>query len=175
MFWKIEYFIKDFVKDKEIKTVLDVGAQDINGSVKDALPKVERYVGVDMLAGKGVEVVLNGHELVKFFKESEQSAYPKEYDLVTCCETLEHDNKFWLTVENMKQMVKPGGYLLITVPSINFFKHDFPHDYYRFTEEAVKEMFEGFEDIYTEYYFDKADPNQEKPNNSVLAYGRKPL
>ena len=174
MFWKILDFVKEFAEEKDIKTVLDVGSRNINGSVLDVL-KVERYVGVDMIEGKGVEIVLNGHELVKFFKESGQFTYPKEYDLVTCCETLEHDNKFWLTVENMKKMVKPGGWMLITVPGINFFKHDFPHDYYRFTEEAVKEMFEGFEDVHVEYYFDKADPNQDKPNNSVMAYGRKPL
>lgn len=89
--------------------------------------------------------------------------------------TKEHDIYFWKTVEEMKKVLKPGGYLLVTVPSINFFQHDFPSDYYRFTEEVLKDfIFKGFEDVHTEYYYDKNDPNKDKPNNSVLGYGRKP-
>lgn len=167
MFWKILDFIKEFSEDKEFDRILDVGSRDINGSVRDVLSAKAEFLGIDMIDGKHVDIVMNSHDLSKKFPKN-------HFDLITCCETLEHDDKFWITVEEMKKVLKPGGWMLITVPGINFFKHDFPHDYYRFTEEAVKEMFKGFKDVHVEYYFDAADPNQEKPNNSVLAYGRKP-
>lgn len=174
MFWKISYFIQDFWKEKgTFAKVLDVGSRNINGSVKDSIKQAGvgeplEFVGIDMLPGEGVDVVLNGHDLSKRWPQA-------TFDLVTCCETLEHDVEFWKTIEEMKKVLKPGGYLLVTVPSINFFIHDFPSDYYRFTSEVFKDfIFKDFEDVYVEYYYDKGDPNKDKPNNSVLGYGRKP-
>jgi hypothetical protein len=35
-------------------------------------------------------------------------------------------------------------------------------------------FFEGFTDVHVETYEDQNDPNKEKPNNTVLGYGRKP-
>lgn len=170
MFWKIEYFVRDFNKKHgPFDRILDVGSRNINGSIKDAITNYKTFIGIDMLPGKDVDLVLNGHDLAEHF-----SAPEDKFDLITCCETLEHDDKFWLTVEAMKKVLKPGGWLVITAPSINFFLHDFPSDYYRFTEAAMKVMFEGFENVHTELYEDTADPVKRKPNNSVLGYGQKP-
>ena len=170
MFWKVEYFVRDFTKAHgPFSRVLDVGSRNINGSVRDVI-NTETFIGVDMIAGPGVDIVANGHDLAKIFPETRD-----HFDLITCCETFEHDNKFWLTLEAMKKILNPGGYLLITAPSINFFLHDFPSDYYRFTETAFKDVFfEGFEDVHVEYYQDENDPVKQKPNNSILGYGRKP-
>jgi len=111
-------------------------------------------------------MVLNGHDLLTVFE-------PESFDLVLCCETFEHDDKFWETLDQMKKVLKPGGWLLITVPGIFFIHHDFPGDYYRFTKTAVESWYKEFEDVHVEEF---ADPNDipEKPNTSVMAYGRKP-
>ncbi len=169
MFWRILDFVKELdAKKGPFPRVLDVGSRDINGSVKDALSQNLEFVGIDMIEGPGVDVLMNAHEI-------KNKISPESFDLVTCCETLEHDDRFWETVEGMKKVLKPGGWLLVTTPSINFFKHDFPHDYYRFTEDAYRDfIFEGFENVHIETYTDEADPVKEKPNNTILGYGQKP-
>lgn len=174
MFWKINYFVQDFIKKYGVsKTVLDVGSRDINGNIwtsfrEASLGMPEKMVGIDFIKGKNVDIVMNAHDLVEKFGEN-------SFDLVVCCETLEHDNKPWLTIEAMRKVVKPGGFMLITVPGIHFFRHDFPSDYYRYTTSAMEEvMFEGWQDVHVEEYFDETDPCQHKPNNSILGYGRKP-
>ena len=175
MFWKVSEFVRDFYKDHgPFNRVLDVGARNINGTVKDSMvqsgiPMPAELLGLDMIGGENVDIVMNAHDLrLRFVKDS--------FDCVTCCETLEHDNKFWVSVEGMRTILKPGGWLLITVPGINFFRHDYPSDYYRFTDSVYPEFFfEGYENIKVENYFDAGDPNKEKPNDSILGYARKPL
>lgn len=166
MFWKIEYFIRDFWNEKKFDgkglRVLDVGSRNINGSVKDAITNYAEFVGVDFVDGKDVDIVMDGHDLSKKWEKP-------YFDLVTCCETFEHDRAFWLTLKEMKKVLKPGGYLLITAPGMNFPQHDFPSDYYRFLPGAFTEVFfKGFEDVKVEEYKD--------PNGVVglLGYGRKP-
>lgn len=170
MFWRILNFAKDFnSKHGPFDRVLDVGSFDINGSVKEVIPARKEFVGIDMRQGPGVDIVLNGHDINKRWTEP-------YFDLVTCCETFEHDNKFWITLQNMRDVLKPGGWLLISVPGINFMRHDYPNDYYRFTDSVFKEVFfEGYNNLSIEYYEDQADMNKSKPNNSLMGYAQKPL
>jgi hypothetical protein len=39
--------------------ILDIGSQDINGSLRQAAPAGARYVGLDFAAGRGVDRVLD--------------------------------------------------------------------------------------------------------------------
>lgn len=172
MFWAINDFVKLFYQTHgPFKDILDVGSRDINGSIRSILEENKllgdsTLTGIDMIEGKNVDMVLNAHDLLKQFR-------PESFDLVTCCETLEHDNMFWITVKNMRRLVKPGGYLLITTPGIYFFRHDFPSDYYRFTDSVFQEIFfQGYEDVVIKNYEDAADTTG-KPNMTVMGYGRK--
>lgn len=176
MFGNIQAFIKEFeISHQPFHKVLDVGAYDVNGSVKNILSpdSYRKFIGVDMREGPGVDIVMNGHDIDKLLEPDMEGVKPPKFDLVTCCETLEHDNKFWVTVEKMRSVLKPGGYMLITVPGIFYPKHEFPNDYYRFTEEAVRAMFEDFTDVHIEYY-ENAMQETERKDNSIFAYGRKP-
>jgi SAM-dependent methyltransferase len=78
------------------------------------------------------------------------------FDLVVCCSTLEHDKRFWLSVAEMKRVMRPGGLLVIGVPgyvkdeerdqgrSTLTYRVHYRFDYYRFSEQAVREvLFEG--------------------------------
>jgi SAM-dependent methyltransferase len=85
------------------------------------------------------------------------------FDLVVSNATLEHDRKFWLTVEEMRRVLRPGGLLMIGVPSFKKDPQQIPgippdatltykvhmwHDYYRFSPKALKYVFfEGFDDV----------------------------
>ena len=175
MFWKINYFIQDFYKKHgPFETHLDVGSRDINGTVLNCLKETrldmpKQSTGIDFIDGQNVDVVLNGHDIESYFGQD-------SFDLVTCCETLEHDDEFWKTVEGIRAVTKPGGYALITVPGPYFFLHDYPGDYYRFTKQAVEKMFEGWEDVHVEEFQDPEQLKLEdaKANLSILGYGRKP-
>lgn len=144
-----------------------MGSRNINGSVKDFIQKPEEFTGIDFINGVDVDIVMNAHDLAKKFP-------PSTFDLITCCETLEHDINFWDTVKHMRRLVKPGGWLYISTPGINFFKHDYPSDYYRFTEEVYKDFFfKDWLDVYVENYTDSNSEYVNKPNN-VMGYARKP-
>jgi SAM-dependent methyltransferase len=82
------------------------------------------------------------------------------FDLVLCCSTLEHDKRFWLSVGEMKRVLRPGGLLVVGVPgyvkdeerdqgrSTLTYRVHYSFDYYRFSEQAMREViFEGMERV----------------------------
>jgi hypothetical protein len=83
----LSFFI-DNIKIEEFKgkRVLEVGSKYVNGSVR---PLIERfcspkeYVGVDIEAGKFVDVILSAEKLVEYFG-------PESFDVVISTEMLEH-------------------------------------------------------------------------------------
>jgi len=104
----IEFFIEN-VKPEEFrdKRVLEVGSRYVNGSVR---PLIERfmqpkeYIGIDIEPGKYVDVVLPAEELVEYFGR-------ESFDVVISTETLEHVKDWRKVITNMKDVLKPGGYI----------------------------------------------------------------
>lgn len=83
--------------------VVEVGSRDVNGSVRQFFTGCD-YVGLDAVAGPGVDVVCLAHEY-----------HPDDYfDTVICCEVLEHD-PFWReSVAVMAGWLRPGGLFVAT-------------------------------------------------------------
>ena len=52
-------FFDTYLNAGEALTVLDIGAQDVNGSLRARAPAACRYIGVDFAPGRGVDVVLD--------------------------------------------------------------------------------------------------------------------
>src|SRR3990167_8536433 len=146
-------FVELFFKDHTgFRTVLEVGSGDVNGNIRDLFKDME-YVGIDMRPGPNVDIVLNAHDLRNKYKEG-------DFDLVVCFDTLEHDDKFWLTVDTMREVLKPGGWMLLGVPGRNCEQHLYPSDYWRFMGSSVIEIFfKNYEEVYTEIQLD--DPAHE--------------
>lgn len=136
--------------------VLEVGSLNVNGSVREIFSDAKHYVGVDICLGKGVDLLIKGAHVKEHF--------PKEYfDCVVCTETLEHDAEFWQTLDGIKAVLRPGGWLIITVATIGCPYHAYPRDYWRFTEDALKYVaFCGFDDVVI-----------ESGTESVMGAGRK--
>ena len=109
------------------RQVLEVGSYDVNGSLRDLFG--DHYLGVDMRDGPNVDQVVNAHNLTDVLE-------PESFDLVVCCEMLEHDPAFWVSMEQMGRMLRPEGHLLLTTRGIHFKLHDQPTDLWRFTMDA---------------------------------------
>ena len=86
--------------------VLEIGSFDVNGSVR-MLFAADRYVGVDLMPGPGVDWVGSGHE----YRSSTC------FDTVVSCECLEHNPHYAATFENMMALAKPGGLVVFTCAS----------------------------------------------------------
>lgn len=114
-------------------TILEVGSMDVNGSLRPIF-KGQDYVGLDMRPGDNVDKVMNAHQLWPTFGA-------QSIQVVICCDTFEHDDAFWLTLDHIATVLRPGGYFLCSVPSIYFPNyHGHPDDYWRFTESAFQQI-----------------------------------
>lgn len=130
--------ILDFLKgvkddfNLSVGRVLEVGSYDVNGSPRSVFQSDStEYIGVDMRAGNGVDVVHDAEKLLEL--------WPVEsFDTIICCECLEHTIHPWLIVDSMRSLLKPGGYLYVSTPTYGFPLHRFPVDCYRFGEDAYR-------------------------------------
>lgn len=84
-------------------SVLEVGAYDVSGSVREVSAAADTSVGVDLTPGPGVDVVAFGHEV-----DHASGAY----DADVSGEYFEHDPRWRLTFRNMARMARPGGVLM---------------------------------------------------------------
>lgn len=107
--------------------VLDVGAQDVTGSLRQFAPGTMTYVGVDLSPGKGVDIVLDDPHRLPFNDGS--------FDAVVTTSCYEHDTAFWLSFVEAVRVLRPGGHLYVSVPS-NGPYHRYPVDCWRFYPDA---------------------------------------
>jgi SAM-dependent methyltransferase len=118
------------------KRILEIGSIDTNGSPRGYFSG--DYLGIDIREGPGVDLILNGYEIANYFKH--------KFDAVLCLHLLEHTAKPWVIAENVRKVLNKGGLFYVSVPTFRFPRHDYPNDYWRPSEEAVKEVImEGFE------------------------------
>lgn len=95
------------------KKILEVGSQDINGSVRQQFNDCD-YTGIDVGAGPGVDVIAQGQEY---------DAPDGSFDATISCEVMEH-NPYWkATFLNMIRMCRPGGLVLFTCASVGRPEH----------------------------------------------------
>jgi SAM-dependent methyltransferase len=154
--------------------VLEIGAVP-DASTLLALPELAgaRRVGINLEGPSrfgGFEIVGgNANAMPEFVDGS--------FDLVLCNAVLEHDPKFWLTLGEIRRVLRVGGIAMLGVPGYVRGQslraklagmagrvvrsawldgvaastpvlqvHDHPGDYYRFSEQAMREVFlAGFE------------------------------
>lgn len=118
--------------------ILDVGAFNVNGCLRPLFP--EQYIGLDMRDGPNVDIVASSHAI---------PSTDNYFDHVCCVEMLEHDPDFFKSVKEMRRVLRNGGALVLTVPSISFPRHDYPCDYWRLTIDGLRLLFIGMHDIRT--------------------------
>ncbi len=113
IFSAVKYFYPDFFWKKR---VLEVGSQDLNGSVRGMFEECE-FIGCDVAPGKGIDIVVPG-QLLEFPSN--------HFDVVISTECFEH-NPYWIeTFSNMLRMLRSDGIILITCASAGRGEHGTP-------------------------------------------------
>ena len=108
-------------------SILEVGSLDVNGTLKDFQPAGSDWVGIDLEAGEGVDVVVEKSAPLPFKNQS--------FDLIVATSIFEHDPMFWTTFNEMLRVTKDGGFIFVSAPS-NGWVHRYPLDVYRFYPDA---------------------------------------
>jgi SAM-dependent methyltransferase len=92
------------------------------------------YIGSDIRPGPGVDVLADVERL-PFADRSVGS--------VLALSTLEHVPRFWKGFEEIQRVLRPDGVLLLAMP-FYFHIHDYPHDYWRFTPDALRFLLDDY-------------------------------
>ncbi len=101
------------------------------------------WIGCDMQEGHGVDVVADIH--------NPPAEWQGKFTGILCSEVLEHVARPWVALPKIKEMMQPGGWLVVTTLT-SFPIHGFPDDYYRYTTSGLRLLLEdaGFRNIHTE-------------------------
>ncbi|MGH7093404.1 MAG: methyltransferase domain-containing protein [Stellaceae bacterium] len=111
--------------------ILDVGSRDINGTLRAHAPPGSTYMGVDIEAGPGVDIVLQDPYSFPFEEN--------EFDAVVSTSCFEHDPMFWLTFSEMIRVTRRQGHIYVNAPS-NGAYHMYPSDNWRFYPDSGKAL-----------------------------------
>lgn len=131
-------------------TVVEIGAKSAPGQehmhLADVIEQGATYIGIDIEDGRHVDYTV---DITDVSRESDVADDIARADVVLCLETLEHTPRFWRVLDVFGWM-KPGATLIVSVPAFDaagktFAHHRYPVDCYRFHEDAVPALMEGFD------------------------------
>jgi hypothetical protein len=118
---------------------LEVGSKDYGNTqdIKSLFPKAEKYIGIDMEDGPGVDLVL---DLAKTMNEIDRKLENIRFKTIFCFSVLEHCENPFFVADNLSNLLDSDGQICLSVPFACGF-HGYPSDYWRFTHEGIKKLF----------------------------------
>lgn len=132
--------------------VLELGTARVDAAIatrRDAwVPHAAEYLGSDLRPGPDVDLVADVHRLSSVAGE-------ERFDVVISCSTFEHYKYPHLAAHEILKVLKVGGVLFVHTHQ-SFPLHAHPHDYFRFSREALASCFGtkmGFCVIATDYEY----------------------
>ena len=149
--------------DLHPKRVVDIGCreQKNRSGARDLFPD-SQYVGIDIKEGPNVDIVADAYRLNKRF-------HPGRFDAALCFHLLEHIARPWLVMKQVDYVLVDLGLLYVSIPTIGYPVHNHPGDYWRPTEQAVREVImDGYEVLSLEH---AKSPRGKHP--FINALGRK--
>lgn len=123
-------FFFDTYCPKDLPTnfkIVELGAQNVNGSLRDVAPTSAQYIGLDFVGGPSVDIIIDDPYRLPIDDEFA--------DIVVTSSCFEHSEFFWLSLLETIRILKKGGLLYINAPS-NGYYHKWPVDCWRFYPDA---------------------------------------
>lgn len=149
-----EQFEARYVRPRSGRALV-VGSR-VYGSKPDRRARYVDSVGVDMLAGPGVDQVLDLEDTAAAVAALGRFAH------VECLSVLEHSRRPWLLAKTLEKLLERGGTLHLQVPFVWRF-HDYPGDLWRFTDEGVRALFTSIQWQVLRYASDRLRPDAYLP------------
>jgi SAM-dependent methyltransferase len=113
---------------------------DVGGRIQPYRPllegRVRRYVAVDLRRTSVVNIVARGEQM---------PLASDRFDLVICTQVLEYIPEPGAVVAEIYRVLKPGGCLLLSVPSV--FPRDSDRDIWRFLPASLRYLLRSFHDV----------------------------
>jgi SAM-dependent methyltransferase len=135
---------RDFIsltKQAHSPSIIEIGSRNVTGITRrDLFSHCEEYVGFDILAGDGVDIVGDAHKL-------SENCHLEHFDFVFSISLFEHLLFPWKVVMEINKVMKSGGYLFVSTHP-TWPAHELPWDYWRFPCNGFYALFNkytGFE------------------------------
>lgn len=116
----LKYDFQSLNYQPTFEKILDIGALDVNGSMRNynfmhveaprwrELIGCKEYTGIDLIEGNNVDIIMNANDM-KFPDNT--------YDLILSQSALEHDPSPEKTIQEAFRVLKPGGTFLVVCPT----------------------------------------------------------
>lgn len=171
---KMLWFKNTYLTNSNDLDILDIGSLDTtkkNYNYKSIfdLPNWN-YVGLDIIDGGNVDILAN--DIYNIIEIEDNS-----YDVVISGQFFEQLEFFWITMSEIKRILKPGGFCCIIAPSAGPKHGALGHDCYRFYEDGMAALAKhvDFEILHVSTnYSDEAKPwcdsclVAKKPSSNVV-------
>lgn len=122
--------------------VLEVGSKQYGANVshdyRSLLSHLGKYIGTDMAAGPGVDITA---DLTADFASLPAALRQTQFGTIVCMSVMEHVRDVYKFSANLRRLLADDGIAFISVPWVWRF-HGYPSDYWRFSPEALKFLFE---------------------------------
>jgi len=132
---KMLRFRKDYLNERKTENllILDLGSLDVNGSYRECFKESSwTYLGLDMAAGKNVDVLLRDPYNWRSLKSGTA-------DVIVSGQAFEHIEYFWISMLEISRVLKPGGLCCIIAPSGGP-EHRYPVDCWRFFPDGFEAL-----------------------------------
>lgn len=151
-YYAMQVFKEQYLSDRigSPLTVCDYGSYDVNGSYRPIFEEPGwKYFGIDMAAGKNVDVVLKNP-----YRWS--GVGTASVDVVVSGQAFEHTEYFWVTILEIYRILKPGGLCCIIAPATGP-EHRYPVDCWRIYQDGMRAIavFGGLEVIVAQTHWEK--------------------
>jgi SAM-dependent methyltransferase len=129
-----EFILSELNKLSDGSLVLDAGAGDPAYQVRTP---GHRYLTVDLCVGDkswdyhGTDIVGNLEKI---------PIRDNAVDAVICTQTIEHMSEPEQVLKELQRVLKPGGRIFLTAPQ-EWYMHQIPYDFYRFTRYGLEHLF----------------------------------
>jgi SAM-dependent methyltransferase len=133
--------------------VLEIGPDIIPSSLNTIVgnPLIEWHT-LNLAVGEETSRAKNSQLTILSENEYNYPIADDTYDIIVSANVMEHVKKFWLWFEELKRIVKPGGFI-ITMAPISWPYHEAPVDCWRIYPDGIRALYEdiGLTDVFSTF------------------------